>query len=95
MTVEELLKLIPQKTFDELALETKVDFQVKKLTGETIFKLILFSIHNSDKLSLRTMETFLTSAKFKSFSEQNLDSKFNSIRDGICTINADYFEKDF
>jgi hypothetical protein len=95
MTVEELLKLIPQKTFDELALETKVDFQVKKLTGETIFKLILFSMLNSDKLSLRTMETFLTSAKFKSFSEQNLDSKFNSIRDRICTINADYFERIF
>jgi hypothetical protein len=31
------------------------------LTGETIFKLILFSMLNSDKLSLRTMETFLTS----------------------------------
>jgi hypothetical protein len=41
------------------------------------------------------METFLTSAKFKSFSEQNLDSKFNSIRDRICTINADYFERIF
>jgi hypothetical protein len=95
MTVEELLKLIPQKTFDELALETKVDFQVKKLTGETIFKLILFSMLNSDKLSLRTMETFLSSAKFKNFSEQNVDSKFNSIRDRICTINADYFENIF
>jgi len=52
MTVDELLKLIPSNTFDDLAVETKVDFQVKKLTGETIFMLILFSMLNSDRLSL-------------------------------------------
>jgi len=95
MTVDELLKLIPSNTFDDLAVETKVDFQVKKLTGETMFKLILFSMLNTDKMSLRVMETFLSSAKFKLFSEQDLDSRFNSIRDRICTINADYFEKLF
>lgn len=96
MRVEKLLKLIPPNTFDDLAVETKVDYQVKKLTGEAIFKLILFSMLSADKLSLRVMESFLASAKFKSFSEQDsLDSKFNSIRDRICTINADYFEKLF
>lgn len=95
MTVDELLKLIPSNTFDDLAVETKVDFQVKKLTGEAMFKLILFSMLNTDKMSLRVMETFLSSAKFKLFSEQDLDSRFNSIRDRICTINADYFEKLF
>ena len=94
MTVDSLLKLIPASTFESLALETKVDFQVKKLTGEVVFKLILFSMLNSDKLSLRVMESFLSSAKFKSFSEQDdIDSKYNSIRDRICTINSDYFEK--
>lgn len=86
MTVDELLKLIPTNTFEDLSAETKVDFQVKKLTGETMFKLILFSMLNSDNLSLRVMESFLSSAKFKSFSEQDsLESKFNSIRDRICT----------
>ncbi|MDP2194265.1 MAG: IS4 family transposase [Alphaproteobacteria bacterium] len=95
MTVDDLLKLIPSNTFNDLAIETKVDFQVKKLTGETMFKLILFSMLNSDRLSLRVMETFLNSAKFKSFSEQELSSKFNSIRDRVCTINADYFENLF
>lgn len=92
MNVDELLKLIPSRVFDDMSAETKVDFQVKKLTGETMFKLILFSMLNSERLSLRVMETFLSSAKFKSFSGQVLDAKFNSIRDRICTINADYFE---
>jgi hypothetical protein len=79
-----------------LAVETKVDAQVKKLSGEVIFKLILFSMLNSNKLSLRVMETFLHSAKFKSFTHYDiLEGKYNSIRDRICTINAEYFEKLF
>ena len=43
MTATEILKLIPEKTFDELTAETEVDHQVKRLTGETIFKLVHFS----------------------------------------------------
>jgi hypothetical protein len=96
MTVSELLRLIPPETFRELAVETKVDAQVKKLSGEVMFKLILFSMLNSERLSLRVMETFLQSARFKSFSHYDiLDSRYNSIRDRICSINAEYFEKLF
>lgn len=96
MKVAELLKLIPPQTFKDLAVETNVDFQVKKLSGEVIFKLILFSMLGSEKLSLRVMETYLQSARFKSFSHFDiLDGKYNSIRDRICTINSEYFEKLF
>jgi len=42
MTVDQLLKLIPPDTLRQLAAETKVDNQVKKLSGEVMFKLILF-----------------------------------------------------
>ncbi|MCW3091815.1 MAG: hypothetical protein JWP81_2884 [Ferruginibacter sp.] len=94
MKVNDLLKLIPSQTFRDLPIETKVDTQVKKLSGEVIFKLILFSMLNSDKLSLRIMETFLQSAHFKSLSGCDiLDSRYNSICDRICTINAECFEK--
>jgi Transposase DDE domain/Domain of unknown function (DUF4372) len=93
MTVNELIKLIPSTLFSDLAAETNVDHQVKKLDGETVFKLILFSMLTSNKLSLRVMETFLQSAKFKYFvKKDDLNSKFNSIRDRICTINVEYFE---
>jgi hypothetical protein len=93
MTVNELIKLIPPTLFSDLAAETNVDHQVKKLDGETVFKLILFSMLTSDKLSLRVMETFLQSAKFKHLAQKDgLDSRFNSIRDRICTINVEYFE---
>ncbi|MBN8789493.1 MAG: IS4 family transposase [Terrimonas sp.] len=96
MTAKELIGLIPEDIFEELSAETKVDAQVKKLSGEVIFKLILFSMLNSSKPSLRVMEAYLQSAQFKSFTGYDiLDGKYNSIRDRICTVNADYFAKLF
>jgi hypothetical protein len=96
MTPGTLIRLIPANTFQNLAVETNVDAHVKKLSGEVVFKLILFSMLNSEKLSLRVMESFLQSAQFKSFSHFDIiDGKYNSIRDRICTINADYFERLF
>ncbi len=94
MTVHDLIKLIPSTLFSDLAAETQVDHQVKKLNGEVIFKLILFSMLTSEKPSLRVMETLLQSARFKFFAKvDGLDSKYNSIRDRICTINYKYFEE--
>jgi hypothetical protein len=74
-------------------METQVDYQVKKLTGETIFKLILFSMLDSESMSLRVMEKFLESAQFKQFAQAGLSSRYNSIRDRICTINPLFFER--
>ena len=96
MTAAKLIRLIPENIFQELAVETGVDTQVKKLSGELIFKLILFSMLNSEKLSLRIMEEYLHSGQFKLFTGYDiLEGKYNSIRDRICTIDADYFEQLF
>lgn len=93
MTAAELIRLIPAETFDALSVETNVDHQVKKLKGEAVFRLILFSMLNSDRLSLRIMETFLRSFRFKGFADHDvLDARYNSIRDRICTIKTEYFE---
>jgi hypothetical protein len=97
MKVEQIFKLIPTKTLSFLALNTNVDYQVKKLSGLVVFKLILFSMLSSNKLSLRVMESFLASAQFKNFlgDDFNIESKYNSIRDRISTINYIYFERLF
>src|ERR1700712_4635917 len=96
MNAAKLIKLIPEDIFRELAIKTGVDTQVKKLSGELMFKLILFSMLNSEKLSLRVMENYLHSAQFKLFTGFDiLEGKYNSIRDRICTINAEYFEQLF
>ncbi len=36
---------------------------------------------NSEKLSLRVMETYLSSAKLKSFLNQNIPAKYNAVHD--------------
>jgi hypothetical protein len=96
VSASELLKLIPEGLLSDLAVETKVDHQVKKLSGEVVFKLILFSMLSSEKPSLRVMESFLSSSRFMALSgTKGIESKYNSIRDRICTINAAYFEKLF
>jgi hypothetical protein len=96
MNVEQLLRLIPEEYLDFLAAETNVDHQVKKLRGSVIFKLILFSMLDSQKVTLRVMETILQSAKFKQFAQcEDIDAKFNSIRDRICNINVEFFKRLF
>ena len=97
MTANELIELIPKKGFCELGIENKVDYQVKKLTGEIMFKLILFAMLSPNKISLRVMETMLQSSQFKAFChhQQQPESRFTSIRDRICTIQASYFERLF
>lgn len=96
MTVKGLLKLIPAGTFQELAAETRIDHQVKKLSGELMFMLITYSMLKSEKASLRIMEGFLRSAQFKAFSGFDIiDGKYNSIRDRICTMDVSYFEQLF
>lgn len=96
MTVEEIFKLIPEEELEILGVETKVDHQVKKLTGLVVFKLILFSMLNSSKLSLRVMESFFLSAQFRALCQiDNTNPRYNSIRDRISTIRWEYFEKIF
>jgi hypothetical protein len=96
MKVEEIISLFPEQELDFLSAETKVDHQVKKLQGALVFKLILFSMLNSTKLSLRVMESFLASAQFKTFAQSHeVNAKYNSLRDRISTIKSEYFEKIF
>lgn len=96
MRVQDLLQLIPEQELDVLAVETHVDHQVKKLSGVIMFQLILFSMVNRKRISLRVMEEFLKSASFKKLSNQtDIDAKFNSLSDRISMIKADYFERIF
>ncbi len=97
MKVKELLAMIPEEELAFLAAESKVDFQVKKLNGVVMFQLILFSLLETQKASLRVMEELFSSMKFRMISglDEQTTTKFNSIRDRIATINPDFFERIF
>jgi hypothetical protein len=96
MKAGELLRFIPQETLDFLVAKSRVNTQVKKLDGVTMFKLVLFSMIHSDKPSLRVMEAIFHSMQFKMVSGLTDETtKYNSIRDRISTINSSFFEQIF
>ncbi len=96
MQVSEVLNYIPKEELERLSLEYNVDYQVKKLNGQTMFQLLLFSMLNVKNNSLRVMEEFYHSLAFKSIANNSFDGvKYNSIRDRLVTINPCYFESIF
>jgi len=96
MKLEEVLDYIPKEELEKLSLNYNVDHQVKKLHGQTMFQLLLFSMLNIKQNSLRVMEEFYHSLAFKSIANTSFDGvKYNSIRDRLVTINSDYFEAIF
>lgn len=96
MKLEEVLGYIPKGELEKLSLAYNVDHQVKKLHGQTMFQLLLFSMLNIKHNSLRVMEEFYHSLAFKSIANTSYQGvKYNSIRDRLVNINADYFEAIF
>ncbi|EKT3967235.1 hypothetical protein NTJ12_002320 [Flavobacterium psychrophilum] len=56
MKLEEVLDYIPKEELEKLSLTYNVDYQVKKLHGQTMFQLLLFSMLNIKHNSLRVAE---------------------------------------
>jgi len=97
VTVNSLLKLIDKNVLESIRVETKVDYKAKKLSGEVVLKLILMSILDDTKVSLRIMEKVFSNTMFKHFSgiEKEETIKYNSISERLSNINHTYFEKIF
>lgn len=94
ISLKDLLGFIPESFFDEIAAETKVNFQVKKLHGKVMFNLIMMGLLDSERISLRVMEQIYCSQKFKIISgiSAREETKHSSIGDRISAISSDYFE---
>lgn len=94
--VSDLLKLIPDDLLFDLAAETKVDYQVKKLYGRNVFNLLLYGLLKGDRIGLRSLEDFYNSRKFKALFAlpgTKPDAKYNSISVRLATMKVSYFEK--
>jgi hypothetical protein len=97
MKAQEVINLIPDQYLTFLSAETQVDYKVQKLSGKVMFKLLVYSLLAAQRGSLRTMETIFSSYTFQSFAHigPGMQTRYNSIRDRINTIQADFFEKLF
>lgn len=96
-TLSQLLRLLPTEKLAAIADNTKVNYQVKKLSGAVMFRLMLMSIINSERVSLRIMERMYDSNRFKLLAgiEKDDHIRFTSISARMATIKADYFKQIF
>jgi hypothetical protein len=95
--VSDLLKLIPDDLLLDLAAETKVDYQVKKLYGRNIFNLLLYGLLNGERVGLRSLEDFYNSKKFKVLFKLpgTKSAKYNSLSARLAKMNVRFFEMAF
>ena len=95
--VMELFSLLPEELIDHLAKEVAVDKWVKKLKAGYLFKLVLFSLLNSERLSLRIMEDNFKDPIFKALAPalEAENIAWTGIRDRLMHVNSAFFQKLF
>jgi Transposase DDE domain len=95
--VRDLLSLIDTGVLDKAAASSAVDYNVKKLGGEVMFKLLLMSLLDSGKMSLRLMEQLYRSNRFKLFAglDQSDSIRYSSLSERLCCIDVCYFKEIF
>ncbi len=95
VTVDDLIGIIGDDLLTSLSRELHADKGVIKLTTKSMFKLIVYSILDSERLSLRIMEENYIEPGYKAFCPETLDKStaHSSLRDRLINLNAEYFEK--
>lgn len=97
ISIIQLLSLIPNDDIRRIARRTNVDYYTKILDGKSLLYLILYSIIESRRNSLRTMEDIFNSSSFKFLF--NLDPKktvkYNSISERLSVINIEFFRNTY
>lgn len=95
--VRDLLSLLDTGILAQAAAVSAVDYNVKKLDGEVMFKLLLMSLLDSGKMSLRLMEQLYSSNRFKLFAGlDHTDSiRHSSLSERLCCIDVCYFKEIF
>lgn len=95
VSIVQLLSVIPEEDIRKIAKKTRVDYYSKILDGKSLLYLLLYSLIETQRNSLRTMEDIFNSSSFKFLF--NLDSskkvKYNSISERLSVINIDFFKK--
>lgn len=93
--VSDLLELLPASYLEDLARDLVADKWVKKLKTVPLFKLIFFSILQSDRLSLRVMEENISDPLFQALAPAlNADeATWGGIRDRLIHVKSAFFQQ--
>ena len=95
VTAEQLLSQLGDSLLEDLSKQLGSDKWVIKLDTATVFKLILYSILDSERLSLRTMAEQYSSVPFQLLEQSVIGQKtaHSSIRDRLINIDVRFFER--
>lgn len=97
ISIAQLLSVIPDEDIRKIAKSTHVDYYAKILDGKSLLYLILYSLIECQRNSLRTMQDIFNSSAFKFLF--NLDSKrkvkYNSISERLSVINIEFFRRSY
>lgn len=94
--VDDLLKLIPEELLLDIAAETNIDYQVKKLYGRNVFNLLLYALIEKERVGLRGLEDLYKSNKFKTLFNlpaSTKSAKYNSFSARLSKMNVRFFEQ--
>jgi hypothetical protein len=95
-SVKQLLAALPQHLLEEIGQETNVDYNVSRLYGERMFKLIVFAMLRSETPSTRLLEHLYNTPYFSAFiGKGGHKTRHSSIADRISNMNPEYFKAIF
>lgn len=94
--VRELLAMIPDNVLEKIGQGVCVNHANQKLTGSIMYKVMLYTLAKTTRISLRIMESIYGSPLFQKMtgiSEQT--TRHSSFADRLKKINTDYFAEIF
>ncbi len=92
----DLMAKVPQKLFEEVNAKFKVDRYNHKLTGQSLFQILLYNLCEEDKISLRVIEDSFNNHQFKLYHKgKTLKASKSGISDRLKTIDYRYYESIF
>lgn len=97
MKVSEIFNYINDADLDFLSKETQVDWNVKKLQGKELFKLLIFGVLNENRASSRVFESFYENVFFQKIGkiEHGKKVSHSSIAERIGKVEVRFFEQIF
>lgn len=92
MLVEKLLRFVDKESLERLIVSTKADENTRKLDARSVLALIMYSLLERDKISLRNMAETFETVGFKTFIGQDKGSTGkSSLSDRLSSIPREFF----
>jgi len=92
----DLMARVPKNLFNEIGAELKIDRYNHKLTGKSLFQILLYNLCEEDKISLRVIEDSFNNHQFKIYHNgKPLKASKSGISDRLKIINYKYYESIF